>query len=380
MENLTHTLVGLAAAKAGLERTSPYATATCLVAANLPDGDIVTLAFGPYVYLEQHRGVSHSVVGTLVLAVLLPAFVYALDRLVARLRGREPTARFKGLLLSSLVVSATHPLLDWTNSYGVRPLLPWDGRWVYGDLVFIIDPWLWLLLGGACFLSASGTKGRVAAWAVLGLLMTAALLFLPRRFGTGFPTAAYVVWFVGLFAFVGLRLTKLPARWGRAVPLAALALVVAYWGALSLVHARALERGRLVAADLAYGRGERLGHLAAMPVLADPLTWRYAFETERATWRFDYKITSVVIDTVEESDVRNLVRVEKPAGADAALVGRAARDERARVLLDFARFPAVRLRRGCVGEVLVQFSDLRFTEPGRDARGGSFSLEVPVGP
>ena len=50
------------------------------------------------------------------------------------------------------------------------------------------------------------------------------------------------------------------------------------------------------------------------------------------------------------------------------------------MLLDFARFPATRLRRGCVGEVIVQFSDLRFTEPGRNSRGGSFSVEVPLSP
>ena len=44
MDNLTHTLVGLAAAKAGLERLSLGATAVCLVAANSPDVDIVALA------------------------------------------------------------------------------------------------------------------------------------------------------------------------------------------------------------------------------------------------------------------------------------------------------------------------------------------------
>ena len=35
--------------------------------------------------------------------------------------------------------------MDWTNNYGMRFLLPWDSRWFYGDLVFIIDPYLWIL-------------------------------------------------------------------------------------------------------------------------------------------------------------------------------------------------------------------------------------------
>lgn len=375
MENLTHTLVGLAAAKAGLERASPYATATCLVAANLPDADIVTAFAGSYVYLEQHRGVSHSIVGTLALALLLPAFVVAADRAVARLRGREPRARFKGLLISSLLVSATHPLLDWTNSYGLRPFLPWSGRWVYGDLVFIVDLWLWLLLGGACFLATATTRRRAAAWGALGLVLTAALLLLPSLFRVWIPAAAYVVWFAVLGCLVWAWRGSLPARWGRAIPAAALALVVAYWGGLALLHARALASGRLRADALAQREGGRVARPAAMPVMADPLTWRYAFETERATWRFDFSLA----DSPAE-DSRNVVRVEKPSGADGALVERAGQDERARVLLDFARFPAARLRRGCAEEVFVQFSDLRFTEPGDSSRGGSFSLEVPVRP
>src|SRR5918997_4833804 len=105
MENLTHTLVGLAAARAGLERVSPHATAVCVVAANLPDADIVTLAGGQWTYLQHHRGVTHSVVGTLALGVLLPLLVYAGDAFVARVRGREPRARLGGLLLASLPLS-----------------------------------------------------------------------------------------------------------------------------------------------------------------------------------------------------------------------------------------------------------------------------------
>lgn len=376
MENLTHTLVGLAAARAGLGRTSPYATATCLVASNLPDADIVTLAAGPYVYLEQHRGVSHAVVGTLALGLLLPAVVFAVERVVARLRGREPRARFKGLLISSLLVTASHPLLDWTNSYGVRPLLPWDNTWVYGDLVFIVDPWLWLLLGGACFLSPQVTNRGTAAWAALGLLMTAAVVFLAPGMGAGLPAAAYVAWFVLLGLLVAARALGLPERWGRAIPAGALALVVAYWGGLALLHARALGHAETLARAAAAERGEAVWRVAAMPLLGDPTRWRAAAETDRATHRFDLSIRR----PPSLEFVTNAIRVEKPTGREAALVERASQNEGARVLLDFARFPTVRLRPGCVGETLVLFSDLRFTEPGRNARGGSFSVEVPVRP
>src|SRR6266540_2463139 len=73
MDNLTHSLIGLAAAKAGLERLSPGATTLCVLAANSPDADIVALIFGGrWVFLQHHRGISHSIAGALALALALP--------------------------------------------------------------------------------------------------------------------------------------------------------------------------------------------------------------------------------------------------------------------------------------------------------------------
>ncbi len=46
---------------------------------------------------------------------------------------------------------ATHPLLDWLNTYGIRLLMPLDPRWFYGDAVFIVDPWIWLVSGSRYF-------------------------------------------------------------------------------------------------------------------------------------------------------------------------------------------------------------------------------------
>ena len=163
MDNLTHTLVGLAAAKAGLERLSPGATAVCMIAANAPDADIIATFGGSWFYLKHHRGITHSIIGTLAIALLIPLMFYAGDRIIARLRERAPRVRLRGLFIASLLISASHPLMDWTNNYGVRPLLPWSGRWFYGDLVYIIDPWLWLSLGGASFLLTT-TAAAAARW------------------------------------------------------------------------------------------------------------------------------------------------------------------------------------------------------------------------
>ena len=48
--------------------------------------------------------------------------------------------------LVALIAMSTHPLLDWANTYGVRPFLPFHADWYFGDTLFIFDPWLDLIL------------------------------------------------------------------------------------------------------------------------------------------------------------------------------------------------------------------------------------------
>src|SRR5438034_10753075 len=108
MDNLTHSLVGLAASKAGLERLSPHTTLACILAANAPDADIIALVEGRWALLQHHRGLSHSIIGTLVLALVIPLIFYSADLLIARLRRQKATVNLKGLILASLIVAATH--------------------------------------------------------------------------------------------------------------------------------------------------------------------------------------------------------------------------------------------------------------------------------
>src|SRR6266699_2849993 len=113
MDNLTHSLVGLAGSKAGLERLSAHTTAVCILAANAPDSDIIALLWGRWAFLQHHRGISHSILGTFLLALLIPAIFYLAERLVARIQARPPNIKMGGLVLASLIVSATHPFMDW---------------------------------------------------------------------------------------------------------------------------------------------------------------------------------------------------------------------------------------------------------------------------
>jgi len=80
------------------------------------------------------------------------------------------------LLLASALGVGSHVLMDLANSYGVRLLLPWSDRWLYGDLWVIVDPWLWLILGGSVFMTAPAGRRRTLAWSLgAAVLLSGAL-------------------------------------------------------------------------------------------------------------------------------------------------------------------------------------------------------------
>ena len=371
MDNLTHSLVGLTAAKAGLEKLSPGATALCLLAANAPDADIIVLAFGDrWDFLQHHRGITHAIVGVIALAILLPLIFYSVDRLWSRFRNRPPTVRLQGLMLTSFIVSATHPLLDWTNNYGIRFLLPWSQKWSYGDLVFIVDPYLWLILGGAAFLLTARTRVFKFTWAAVAAVLTFLVVASPRSSMLPHPWLIAVLWIVVLLTLIVLFVKDAGQRWGSRIAFAAFALVLCYWTVLAFAHARALSRGGEEATRVAKANGEVVGRLAAMPRLANPFRWDFVFDTDRATYRFDIGVT-------DGTRIGNAVRYEKPTGELKAALDSVAQQKPVRVFLGFARFPVLQLSDpDCVTSTLVQLADLRYTEPGGSR--GSFSLEVPV--
>jgi len=370
MDNLTHSFIGLAASKAGLERLSPGTTTLCLLAANAPDSDILTLIFGRWTYLQNHRGITHSIVGTLGLALALPLVFYLIDLLLARARSVAPRVSLRGLLLASIIVSATHPLMDWTNNYGVRFLLPWNPRWFYGDLVFIIDPFLWIILGGAAFLLTSQSKGKIVNWSIIALITSYLVFFGPTNRG-GLTNAWWlrVLWILALISLLILFKQQAGRRWGRKIPLTAFAIVACYLAGLFAVHTVAVRRAQIEALGIAAENHERVIKVAAMPTLSNPLQWLVAMESERAAYRFNLSLAG--------QQRSGLVRYEKPNASSSAAVQQASRDGHAQVFLGFARFPVVEVvGEDCATQTLVQFADLRYTEPGRDR--GTFSLEVPV--
>lgn len=372
MDNLTHSLVGLTAAKAGLDKLSPGATTLCILAANSPDADILVLIFrGRWAFLEHHRGITHSIVGAALLALALPLVFYFGARIVAQLRKREPQVKLKGLLIASILATATHPFLDWTNNYGIRFLLPWNPRWSYGDFTFVIDPFFWMVLGGAAFLLTSKTRTHVTIWIVLALVPSYLVLGGSSRAGSvANEMLLRLLWIAAVIVLVNLYRRKIGERRGAKIAIAALATVTIYCAALFAAHALALRQAKVEALAIANSHSEQILKLAAMATVANPTEWLCVMETDRATYKFSQSL-------LRSPHPSAVTRFEKPLGLAAAAVAEAERDHRAQVFLGFARFPAVEVAGGdCFSQTLVQFADLRYTEPGKGR--GTFSLDVPV--
>ena len=141
MDNITHTLTGLALSRAGLNRWYARSGLLLVIAANIPDCDIAALSGGSFSYFEYHRGITHSIAMAPVMALLATLLVCAVGR---TMRG------WKAAYFLAIIGVASHLLLDWTNTYGVRYLLPFSASWLRLDLNSLIDFWIWGVLFLAC--------------------------------------------------------------------------------------------------------------------------------------------------------------------------------------------------------------------------------------
>ena len=137
MDNLTHTLVGLMISRAGFDRSRACGEKgtpiMLMLAANAPDVDGYSIFTDNLSYLQIHRGYPHA----LVFAPLVALTPLLLVKLFTRTRVSMATlVTYLGCLLAVL----SHLLLDWTNVYGVRLMLPFNAKWYRLDISNLIDP------------------------------------------------------------------------------------------------------------------------------------------------------------------------------------------------------------------------------------------------
>jgi inner membrane protein len=140
-----------------------------VIGANLPDVDVLAYFWGPAADLAFRRGWTHGILALTLWPWLLTGAMLLLDRGRCRLRHASLPSGLvphQVLLLASVAI-LSHPILDTFNTYGMRWLMPFNGRWYYGDTLFIIDPWLWLALGLG--LGLSGRRGSRPVRIALGI-------------------------------------------------------------------------------------------------------------------------------------------------------------------------------------------------------------------
>ena len=295
MDNLTHTLTGLMLSRAGLDRWHPRAALVLMLSANAPDLDIVSGAGGAVCYMQYHRWYTHSVVMLPLMALLCALLVCLFARSLRH---------FRQAWLLSLVGVGSHLLLDWTNSYGIRLLLPFSPRWFALDLFNIVDVWIWavLLLG-------------VAAPLISGLVSSE----------------------------MGARAGR-----GRGIAIFALLFVMLYAGARYALHERAIA---VLQSRIYQGAAPR--RVGAIPGAANPFAWRGVVESANAV---SVHRVNLLSEFDPDAGQREYQAEESPA-LDAA---RATREFQ--VMEDFDQYPLLRAtpEGGKERGTRVELLDLRY--------------------
>lgn len=316
MDNLTHSLVGIVMARAGLNRLAPAALPLAVVAANAPDFDIVAGAWGQLAYLEAHRGWSHSLVAAPLIALALLPFWY----LLARRRDTIGPRQWAGAYLVALAGTLSNPLLDLPNVYGTRLLLPFRPDWLHFDFVDIIDIWIW------------------------AQLLVAVLAPLLSRL---------------VSSEIGAR-----SKPGHAGAIFTLAVLAGFLGLRYQLHANTID---LLKARI-YG-GESPRRVYSLPNAAAPWRWRGVVETASA-WRV------VEMDLLREFDPDAARVFYKPANLERFAALRAT--ETGRVFLDFCQVPLWRVVpvSNPDGGLRVTIHDLRFGLPEDGRFSASFVFDA----
>ncbi len=316
LDNITHTLVGVTLVRAGLGRRTAGATATMILASNLPDADIVTAVNGELAYFAAHRGSTHGPLGILALALLAVLLVVGWRRLRRSTR-RDAWQRVGPLCGVALAGTALHVAMDLPTSYGTRVLSPFVETWFSLDWLPIIDIYVWALL----------TMGFTAAWWRPAARSTSARVVL-----------------AALVCFYGVRAVA------HEVALAAAAGIRADGVASACASAPTWTRHPTVIEAAYAGPGGCL-QAAALPTFFSPFEWRLIRQQSDG-----YELRDIALGR------GTIAQIFVPSHND-VWVARARRAKTARVFHGFSRFPATRSAALPDGTWRVRAMDVRFLGP-----------------
>lgn len=310
MEPVTHFLTGACLGRAGFNRTTGLATLTLVLASEAPDADFAASISGSVAYLQHHRGFTHTLLGAPFVAAFVLAMVYGIYRLLLR-RGKKPKLppNWKLLYVYALLAALIHIFLDFTNSYGVRPLAPFNWKWYSWDILFIVDP------------------------VILAVLILS--LAVP-----------------GLLGMVSEEIGARKSPRGRGAAIFALVCFALVMYLRDFEHRRAVN----LLKSVTYG-GEDAVRASAFPNMLNPFLWNGVVETQNFLKTVPVESRAGQIDPENTGNTR--YKPEETPVTEAAKKSRLGR-----VYLDWAQYPVVEA--DSLGEGKgdrVQFTDLRFARP-----------------
>jgi inner membrane protein len=348
MDPVAHTLAGAVLAETGLKRVSRYATATLLIGVNLPDIDGIAKYWGQDASLYFRRGWSHGILALVVLPLLLVGLIWLWNRWRCRTADDRQAFHLGWVIALSFLAVCTHPLLDWMNTYGVRLLMPFDERWFYGDTLFIIDPWIWLVLAAGVLLARQTNYAELAFWFVVVALFSW-LIFNTEHANIWIQST----WFGGIVLIVILRIKRAESNSAPAYARVSLAMLVMY---ICAVYGVARITENLVTNQ----------YEAPLQVQSNPLPGQ----------PFSHRVILVYDEYYRVIDPQGKAH-EVPREKPNHIVKKAMQSESIRGFVNWMRFPYWDVEETAEGW-RVKFWDLRYQGP--DSRGASIGfaqVDVP---
>lgn len=323
MEILTHALIALTLARAGQKLLPRYGLAMLVVPGVAADLDFLSYFGGPSAYLRFHRGVLHSVLGSVVLVCVLALVFWAVARRAAAKNSalNLPRLSFLSAAVVCGVAVAVHLLFDLASGIGVQLLWPFREKWTAWDLVNALDPWVLVVL-------------------VLGLALPEVLRLVSEEIG---------------------ERNREPR--GRVAAIVTLLLLLLYFGARAGLHSRAV--GELNARE--YHGAPPLA-VGAFPSSISLLDWRGVVSTDN-----DIEVIEISLAPGAGFDPERAVRHYKPEESAALEAGQ--NTAAARTFLRYARFPLAALERGDEGYRFT-LRDMRF--PAGDGSADDILVRVEL--
>jgi membrane-bound metal-dependent hydrolase YbcI (DUF457 family) len=233
MDAFTHGLASYCVTRAVSPRASRATMVAAILAGSAANLDQLSANISPAAFLTWHRTITHSIFGTLVIAI-----VFSMAAAFAR-RKSNPD-KLRTILLAVLAACAMHVAMDLTQNEGVQLLWPFRAPRYSVDWVAHFDLWILLIL-------------------LAGALVPQLLGLVTEEIGA-----------------------KSKAPRGRIGAIIALLAVFVYIGARYVLHGNALAM-----MEARTYRGELPRRAAAFAESDSPFHWHGIVETERALHDLD---------------------------------------------------------------------------------------------